>query len=77
MAHRDLNPPRAHTPHEEPKPAARWDDRILAVLMLGLAGPRIVLALIDHEVFGAEATIATIVAGLGLLLLLASARTRR
>lgn len=77
MAHRDHTPPRSLTAPDEMKTAARWDDRILAVLMLGLAGPRIVLALVDHEVFGAEATIAAIVAGLGLLLLLASARPNR
>lgn len=62
---------------DEMKTAARWDDRILAILMLGLAGPRVILALVDHETFGAESTIAAIVASLGLLLLLSSTRRRR
>ena len=61
-------------PPDEMKVAARWDDRILAAVMLGLATPRVVIALLQHEIFGAEATIAAIVAGLGLLLLLTTRR---
>jgi hypothetical protein len=56
------------------KTAARWDDRILAVVMIGLGLPRVILALAEHETFGAEASIAAIVAGLGVLLLLAGRR---
>jgi hypothetical protein len=58
------------------KSAARWDDRILAIVMLGLGLPRVILAFADHETFGAEPTIAAIVAGLGLLLLLTTRRAR-
>ncbi|MBL0220826.1 MAG: hypothetical protein IPQ07_44020 [Myxococcales bacterium] len=58
------------------KTAARWDDRILAVVMIGLGAPRAILALVEHEVFGAEATVAAVVACLGLLLLLTTRRRR-
>ena len=47
--------------------AARWDDRVLAALMIALGAPRVVLALASHEHFGAEATLAAIAACLGLL----------
>lgn len=77
MVKQDPHEARALTAPDEMKTAARWDDRILAFLMIGLAGPRVMLALADHEVFGTEATVAAIVAGLGLLLLLASTRPRR
>ena len=53
---------------------ARWDDYVLGGLMVVLAGPRVVLALVDHETFGAETTIAAVVMALGLLLLLTRAR---
>ena len=53
---------------DEMKTAARWDDRVLAIVMLVLGVPRVVIALADHESFGAEATVAAITAGLGLLL---------
>ena len=49
--------------------ASRWDDRVLGLLMIGLGAPRVVLALANHEPFGAEATLASIVACLGLLIL--------
>jgi hypothetical protein len=67
--------PRLEAP-DELKTAARWDDRILALVMLVLGGPRVILAFAEHETFGAEATIAAIVAGLGLLLLLTTGRRR-
>jgi len=76
MPNQDHTPTRGLEPPDEMKTAARWDDRILAVVMLVLGLPRIIIAISDHETFGAEATIAAIVSGLGLLLLLTS-RTRR
>jgi hypothetical protein len=56
---------------------ARWDDIVLAVLMLVLAAPRVVLALAHHEAFGAETTVAAIFTALGLLLLATANRVRR
>ena len=50
--------------------AARWDDRILGLVMLVLAAPRVVIAFATHERFGAEASVAAVAAALGLLLLL-------
>lgn len=76
MVKQDPTPTRSLEPPDEMKTAARWDDRILAIVMLGLGLPRIILAFAEHENFGAEATIAAIVAGLGLLLLLTSRRPR-
>ena len=77
MLKQDNTPTRGLEPPDEMKTAARWDDRILAIVMLGLGIPRVILALVDHETFGAEATIAAIVAGLGLLLLLSNVGRRR
>ena len=69
---------RPHTKPEavtdELKAGARWDDRILAIVLLLLAGPRVVIAFATHEKFGAEATVAAIAACLGVLLLLAGRR---
>lgn len=77
MTKHDYTPTRPLEAPDEMRTAARWDDRILAILMIGLGAPRVILALAEHETFGAEATIATIVVGLGLLLLLTTARRRR
>ena len=55
---------------------ARWDDLVLGLLLLVLGGLRVVLAVADHERFGVEATLATIVTGLGVLILLSTV-TRR
>jgi hypothetical protein len=63
---------RREPPPDEMKKAARWDDRILAFVMIVLGGLRGVIGLASHETFGAEATIATIVAVLGVLLLLST-----
>jgi hypothetical protein len=54
--------------------ARRWDDRILAYVMLGLSVPRVVLAVVTGEQFGAEPSIAAVVASLGLVLLATSRR---
>lgn len=59
---------------DELKTGARWDDLVLGALMLTLAGPRVVFALIDHETFGAETTVAAVALALGLLLLVARPR---
>ncbi len=76
-----MQPPYRNAPHgtelprpDEMKAAARWDDRILALVMMVLAVPRVVLAVTAHEPFGAEATIAVIVAGLGLVLMMSTRR---
>jgi hypothetical protein len=63
-------PPRDPDGSDEPA-AARWDDRVLGFLMIALGAPRVVIALAQHEHFGAEATLAAIMAGLGLLILAA------
>jgi len=57
--------------------AARWDDYVLGGLMLVLAGPRCVYAIATSERFGAETTIAAVVACLGALLLVTAHRVRR
>ena len=49
--------------------AARSDDRVLGVLMLGLGGLRMVIGLVQREQFGAEATIASIIACCGVLII--------
>jgi hypothetical protein len=59
---------------DELKTAARWDDRILGIVMVLLGAPRVVVGLVSHETFGAEATVASIVASLGLLLLFTTRR---
>jgi hypothetical protein len=66
--------PNPQTPSNVERPdngvaANRWDDRILALGLFVIAGPRLVLALVTRETFGAEATIAMAAVGLGLLLL--------
>ena len=45
------------------------EDRVLGAQLLAIAAIRIGVALVQHEVFGAEATIATLMAGCGLVLL--------
>ncbi len=49
--------------------AARWDDRVLGLLMIVLGAPRVVIALVLREHFGAEASLAAIMTSLGLLIL--------
>lgn len=46
------------------------DDSVLAALMLGFGGVRVGLALGGHERFTAEPTLAAIMMGLGVLLML-------
>ncbi len=64
---------RLHRP-DEMKTAARWDDRILSLVMLVVSVPRVVLALATGESFGAESSVAAVVAGLGFLLLSSTRR---
>ena len=70
MPHPYRRAPRPERAETEMTSAARWDDRILGLVMLVLAAPRVVLAFATHECFGAEATIASVAVALGLLLLL-------
>ena len=51
------------------RPAVRWDDRVLAAMMIVFGGIRVGLALGAHERFTAEPTMAAIMLGLGVLLL--------
>jgi len=55
---------------------ARWDDGVLAVLMIVLGGLRVALAVALDERFGGETTIAAIVLALGILLLVTTAKRR-
>lgn len=71
----DLPGAEPFVPPDALKTAARWDDRILAIVMIGLGVPRAILAMAQHETFGAESTIAALVAVLGVLLLLSTRRS--
>lgn len=53
---------------------ARWDDRVLGLLMAVLGGLRVVLAIADGERWGAEVSLAAIMTVLGGLLLVFSRR---
>jgi len=58
--------------------AARWDDYVLSLMLIVLGTIRVTLAFANHEDFGAEATIAAVMAGLGVLLGIATvAHARR
>jgi hypothetical protein len=50
--------------------AAVDDDSVLAIVMLLIAGPRLVLALAEHEVFATESTMALFMVALAIGLLL-------
>jgi hypothetical protein len=49
---------------------ARWDDYVLAILLLVVAGPRLVLALMYDRPLGVEGTLAALFVVLALLLVL-------
>jgi len=48
--------------------ASRRDDAVLATMLIVLGGLRVGIALIGHETFGAEATIAAVMLVLGVAL---------
>lgn len=50
------------------------DDRVLGAVMLVLGGLRVAIALGDHEVWGAEATIAGAMVALGVVLVCSGGR---
>ena len=56
---------------EEPcaRRSARWDDRVLAALMIAVGGIRVGVAIGTNESFGAEPSIAAVMVALGALLL--------
>lgn len=58
-------------------PELHRDDRILAGLMIFVGGIRVALAIALGETFGTEATVAAVVAAIGLALLVASYRPHR
>jgi hypothetical protein len=60
-----------------PMPEARWDDFVLAVLLIVVGGFRVALALETDERWGAEATLAAVTTFLGFLVLLSAWRRRR
>jgi hypothetical protein len=62
---------------ENRRPATRWDDRVLGVLMMVLGGLRVVIAIDDDERWGAEASIAAIMTVLGFALALYPIRWRK
>jgi protein-S-isoprenylcysteine O-methyltransferase Ste14 len=62
---------------EEPIEGARWDDLVLSTLLIVLGGFRVVLAVTEHERWGAESTLAAVTTFIGLLLLLSAIRRRR
>ena len=45
------------------------EDRMLGLQLLAIAAIRLAVALVQHETFGTEATIALLMAGCGLVLL--------
>jgi len=59
-------------PDDLDAPELRRDDQILAALMIAVGGIRVGLAAMLGETFGTEVTIACVIAGIGLALLLAS-----
>ena len=54
----------------ERRRASRWDDRVLAAMMIVFGGLRVGIALGEHERFGAQPTLAAIMLVLGLAILL-------
>lgn len=62
---------------EDRRPATRWDDRVLGVLMMALGGLRVGIAIDDNERWGAEASIAAIMTVLGLFLVFFPIRWRK
>jgi hypothetical protein len=67
-----LNPYRSPARRTDAGREERRDDHILAAMLVGLGGWRVVLAVATGESFGTEPTIAAIMTGLGLLLALAA-----
>ena len=55
---------------------ARADDRTLGLVLLVLGLARVVMGLAEHEVFGAEATMALLMVGLAVALLVPRRRSR-
>lgn len=53
----------------ERREAARWDDRVLAAMMIAFGGLRVGIAIGGHERFTAEPTLAAIMLGVGILIL--------
>lgn len=64
------------TSHEPVVEEDRRDDCLLGAIMIALGGWRVVLALLLDESFGVESTIAAIMTGLGVLLLITSLARR-
>lgn len=66
-----MHPYRTSSSDEPParRPAARWDDRVLAALMIAVGGIRVGVAVGTDESFGAEPSIAAVMLALGVLLL--------
>ena len=62
MSHPYRTPP----PAPQPVPASRRDDAVLRWLLVCIGSIRVALALVQHEAFGGEATLAAmmVVAGL-------------
>ena len=65
------------TSEPAPDPELRRDDRILASLVLGIGGLRVILAVALGETFGTEVTIAAVMMAIGGALLLSTIRARR
>jgi len=49
---------------------ARWDDVVLAILMLVIGVPRVILAVLYDQPLGVEGTLSIVCVGLALLILL-------
>ena len=49
-----------------------WDDHVLAGMLVGLGGLRVLIAFAQHEQFGTEATLAVIAMLVGALVVLAT-----
>lgn len=60
-----------------PGGTASWDDLVLGVLLLLVAGPRVVMAFSTGERFSAEPSLAAVGCVLGLFLLVTAAVRRR
>jgi hypothetical protein len=67
-----LHPYRSQAKRIDAGHAEQRDDYILAAMLVGLGGWRVVLAFVTGESFGTEPTIAAIMTGLGVLLVLAT-----
>lgn len=62
-------PPEPRNDDDTGEDSLRFDDRVLAGLLLVIGGIRVALAVLDHEVIGAESTLALIAVVFGLVLL--------